>query len=97
MLLLPFQNSETALGVFTPVDHESSPGSTSHKHKVFRCGHLKALVTDNIMVRSGEAEARPHHIHPEQKKKSRSLRTQGWLWSVSLLHGEWVRTQDFVF
>lgn len=70
MLLLPFQNSETALGVFTPVDHESSPGSTSHKHKVFRCGHLKALVTDNIMVRSGEAEARPHHIHPEQKKKA---------------------------
>lgn len=75
MLLLPFQNSEKALGVFTPVDHESSPGSTSHKHKVFRCGHLKALVTDNIMVRSGEAEARPHHIHPERKKKQVSSNT----------------------
>lgn len=95
MLLLPFQNSEKALGVFTPVDHESVPGSTSHKHKVFRCGHLKALVKAEW---SDLGRLRPGPITFIQSgRKSRSLQTQGWLLSVSLLHGGWVRTQDFVF
>lgn len=93
MLLLPFQNSEKALGVFTPVD--SSPGSTSHKHKVFRCGHLKALVTAEW---SDLGRLRPGPItFIQSRRKSRSLQTQGWLLSVSLLHGGWVRTQVFVF
>lgn len=43
------------------------------------------------MVRSGDAEARPHPLHPEGRKKP------SWLLSVSLLQDGWVRTHDFFF
>lgn len=53
---------------------DSFPHHTSHKHKGFKCRHLKALA-NGIKGEIWEAEARPLHIHSflQREGKGRPL------------------------
>lgn len=61
---------------------DSFPGSISHKHKVFRCRHLKALVTGingQIWGRGGQAPSPSSRGEEKAKLALISIPDAGWM------------------